>query len=105
MVAPRALLAVESSSTYYPRLSHVSTFTSGAAAHRIWEALGVPERMGMTQVSTDHCQFPASQRGDVEAFVERFLLDREEVDTSVLESDVITPDLARWAPWETPALE
>lgn len=105
MVAPRALLAIESSSPYYPRLSHVSTFTSGAAAHRIWQALGVPERMGMTQVSTDHCQFPASQRRALEAFVDRFLLDRDEVDTRVLESDAITPDLARWAPWETPVLE
>lgn len=105
MVAPRALLAVESSSSFYPRLSHVSTFTSGLAAHRIWEALGVPERMGMTQVSTNHCQFPASQRGAVEAFVDRFLLDQTDADTNVLESDAITADLARWAPWETPALQ
>jgi len=105
LVAPRALLAIESSSTSFPRLSHVSTFTSGSAAHRIWEALGVPERMGMTQVSTNHCQFPASQRDEVEAFVDRFLLDRDDVETTVLESDAITPDLARWAPWETPVLE
>jgi hypothetical protein len=105
MVAPRALLAIESSSTFFPRLSHVSTFTSGAAAREIWQALGVPERMGMTQVSTNHCQFPASQRDEVEAFVDRFLLDREGVDTDVLESDAITPDLARWAPWETPTIE
>jgi hypothetical protein len=105
MVAPRALLAIESSSPNFPRLSHVSTFTSGVAAHRIWEALGVPERMGMTQVSTNHCQFPASLRDEVEAFVDRFLLDREGVDTDVLQSDAITPDLARWVPWQTPSLE
>jgi len=105
MVAPRALLAIESSSPNYPRLSHVSTFTSGVVAHKIWEALGVPERMGMTQFATNHCQFPASLRDEVEAFVDRFLLDREGVATDVLESDAITPDLARWAPWSVPSLE
>jgi hypothetical protein len=104
MVAPRALLAIESNSPNFQRLSHVSTFTSGAVARKIWEALGVPERMGMTQTSTNHCQFPASQRDEVEAFVDRFLLDRADVDTNVLESDAVTPDLARWAPWETPTL-
>lgn len=57
---------IESSSPNFPRLSHVSTFTSGAAAHEIWEALGVPERMGMAQVSTNHCSFPASLRDEVE---------------------------------------
>jgi hypothetical protein len=105
MVAPRALLAIESSSANFPRLSHVSTFTSGAAAHEIWEALGVPERMGMTQVSTNHCSFPASSRDEVERFVDAFLLDQEGVDTNVLESDAVTADLARWAPWQTPAIE
>jgi hypothetical protein len=105
MVAPRALLAIESSSPNFLRLSHVSTFTSGSAAHEIWEALGVPERMGMTQVSTNHCNFPASQRDEVERFVDAFLLDQQGVDTEVLESDAITADLARWAPWETPAIE
>jgi hypothetical protein len=105
MVAPRALLAIESSSTFFPRLSHVSTFTSGSAARKVWEALGVPERMGMTEVSTNHCNFPASQRDEVEAFVDRFLLDQDDVVTNVLESDAITVDLARWAPWETPVLE
>jgi hypothetical protein len=65
----------------------------------------VPERMGMTQVSTNHCQFPASLRDEVEAFVDRFLLDQEGVDSRVLESDAISVDLARWAPWSTPELD
>jgi hypothetical protein len=59
----------------------------------------VPERMGMAQVSTHHCSFPASLRDEVERFVEAFLLDQDGVDTNVLESDAVTADLARWAPW------
>jgi hypothetical protein len=105
MVAPRALLAVESSSTFFARSSHVSTFTSGSAARRIWESPGVPERTGMTQVSTNHCNLPASQRDEMETFVDRFLLDQEEVVTNVLEISAISVDPERWAPWETPGLE
>ena len=104
MVAPRALFVVDNSSMVY--LGDESSFTDSVAAHEIWSGLGVPERMGASQVGGHaHCAFPASQRAELAAFVDKFMLDDAAADTNVLRSDRITPDRARWIPWTTPALE
>jgi len=46
-----------------------------------------------------------SQRAELAAFVDKFLLGDSSANTNVLRSDRIVPDRARWMPWSTPALE
>jgi hypothetical protein len=104
LVAPRALLVIENTSMAW--LGNVSTFTSASAAHRIWEALGAPDRMGYSQVAHgDHCVLPAAQQPEVEAYVSRFLLGGAD-DTAIFRTDGgFTLDQARWLDWTVPTLE
>jgi hypothetical protein len=76
-------------------------------SHRVWEALGMPSAMGLSQVgNATHCQFPASQAPIVVAFAKKFLLGDDSTDTGVLATDGgYTLDEARWVGWDTPALE
>jgi hypothetical protein len=105
MVAPRALLVVENTSMYW--LGKLSTFTNSLVAHRIWQALGVPERMGYSQIGEhEHCKFPASQLPELTAYVQKFLIGGGSGDTHVLKTDGgFTLDEARWVDWTTPVLQ
>lgn len=105
LVAPRALLVVENTSMHW--LGKVSSFTTSVVAHRIWQALGVPERMGFTQTGDhDHCQYAASQVPELEAYLQKFLVGGAEADTNVLKTDGgFVLDEARWVDWTTPRLE
>jgi hypothetical protein len=105
MVAPRGLLVIENTSMVW--LGNVSTYTASMVAHRVWDALGVPSAMGVSQVGGhNHCQFPASQGPVVLAFAKKFLLDDDSADTNVLSTDGgYTLDDARWVDWDTPTLQ
>ena len=101
LVAPRALLVLNNPSIDW--LAAESAAVSNAAAEDVWTALGIPDRFGYSIVGGNHCQLPASQRPQVEAFVEKFLLGNEEADTDI----AVTPydsDLERWITWDTPTL-
>ena len=101
MVAPRALLVLNNPSVDW--LAAESATVSNAAAHEVWTALGVPDRFGYSIVGGNHCSLPASQRPQVEAFVDKFLLGDTSADTDIAVTPY-TPDLGRWIPWETPDL-
>lgn len=105
MVAPRGLLVLENTAQVW--LGNVSTYTASMVSHRVWEALGVPLDMGLSQVSNaTHCQFPASEGPIVVAFAKKFLLDDDSADTNILSTDgSYTLDEARWVDWDVPALE
>ena len=105
MVAPRGLLVIENTSMEW--LGNVSCYTSAAVAHEIWEALGVPDNMGVSQVGGhDHCQLPAAQQPEVTAFIQKFLLDDASANTAIMKTDGnFTLDAARWVDWTTPALQ
>lgn len=104
LVAPRALLVIENTSMEW--LGNQSTYQNAAAARLIWEALGIQDRMGFSQVGHgDHCGFPSSQQPDVTAFVTRFLLNRS-ASTSIFRTDGgFSFDRARWVDWTTPSLQ
>jgi hypothetical protein len=102
LVAPRALLAIEN--TDYVWLSPQSSFGCMTAAHKIWEALGVPQNMGFTQDGNhSHCAFPAEQQPELTAFFKKFLLDGE-ADTKVFKTTNVTFNETVWADWEVPKL-
>ncbi|KAH8797742.1 Glucuronoyl esterase catalytic domain from Hypocrea Jecorina [Xylogone sp. PMI_703] len=103
MVAPRALLAIEN--TAYVWLSPESSYGCMAAAHKIWEALGVPDHMGFTQDGNhSHCQFPADQQPELTAYINKFLLDDASADTLVFKTTNETFNESKWIDWKTPKL-
>jgi hypothetical protein len=104
LVAPRGLFVVDNTSMNW--LGNESSFTDAVAAWEIWSVLGVPDNMGASQIGDhNHCAFPPSQRAELVAFVDRFLMGDETADTSVLRSDRIVPNRARWMPWAAPSPE
>lgn len=103
MVAPRALLIIGNPSMVW--LAEESGHVGCKAANEIWKAFGVPDRFGFSKVGHgDHCVLPESQRPEVIAFVEKFLLGNTSANTNV-EISPYDPDLSPWITWETPELE
>jgi hypothetical protein len=109
LVAPRALLVIENTSQIW--LGNVSTYNDSMAAHLIWEALGIPDRMGVSQKDhPDHCGWNGSQQPEVTAYVQKFLIgignsDAGAIDTNVLKTDgSYTFDKATWVDWTVPTL-
>ena len=105
MVAPRALLIVEN--TVQEWLGNLSTYTDSMAAHEIWQALGIPDHMGVYQVNSGaHCVgFGAAQMPVVTAYVQKFLIGGGTADTNVLKTDGgFTLDKATWIDWTEPTL-
>jgi hypothetical protein len=103
MVAPRALLVIDNRIDW---LGIDSTYTAGTIANEIWQAFGLGDKMGYWQTTYhDHCQFPASQRDALEAYVQKFLVGGGTADTNLLRGDDANADVARWQQWTAPTLE
>jgi hypothetical protein len=104
LVAPRALLIVENDIAW---LGPLSSFTDSIAGNTAWQALGVPDHMGFSQVGGHaHCAFPASEQPDVDAFVKRFLIGGGTASTAILKTtDNYTYDAAKWQGWTVPTLQ
>ena len=82
MVAPRALLVLGNPD--YEWLADQSGYVSCRAAHEVWKAFGIADRFGFSIVGGHpHCRLPDSQRPEVEAFVDKFLLGNRDANTSV----------------------
>jgi hypothetical protein len=105
MVAPRALLVIENTSQVW--LGNISTYTDSMAAHLVWEALGIPDKMGVSQIGDhSHCEWNGSQQPEVTAFVQKFLIGGGTADTNVLKTDGgFTFDKATWVDWDVPSLQ
>jgi hypothetical protein len=102
MVAPRAMLAIES--TAIARMGAEAARIDALAAREVWTALGVPFRLGVSEENTNHCVWHDGFTPDLESFVDRYLLEKQDVDTDILRSKFML-DTASWIPWETPTLE
>jgi hypothetical protein len=116
LVAPRALLIVENTSQVW--LGNYSVYNNSMAGHLIWDALGIPDRMGVSQVGDHaHCQWNGSQQPEVTAYVQKFLVGGGTADTNILKTDSATYcaqsgqctaygfDQAKWVNWTVPALD
>ncbi|MCX7983879.1 MAG: T9SS type A sorting domain-containing protein [Bacteroidetes bacterium] len=103
LIAPRALLVIGNPSMVW--LAEESGYVGCRAAHQVWNALGVPDRFGFSKVGhSDHCVLPVVQRPEVIAFVEKFLLGIDTVNTNVAIHPGYTTNLSPWIPWSTPTL-
>lgn len=104
LIAPRGLLVIENTSMEW--LGNQSSYTTPVIAHEIWKALGASDNMGVSQIGGhNHCQLPASQQPEVNAFVQKFLLNDSSVNTQVQKTDGTFPiEFSRWVNWQTPLL-
>lgn len=103
MVAPRSLLVF--GNTDYEWLADESGYVGCKAAAEVWNALGVPDRIGFSILGGHpHCRLPEAQVPEVVAFVEKFLLGKESVQTAVARTPFNT-DLTPWITWSTPTLK
>jgi hypothetical protein len=75
MVCPRALLILGNPD--YKWLADRSAWVSVQAARQVWQQFGIEDRMGYSIVGGHpHCVLPESQYPEVEAFIDKFLLER-----------------------------
>jgi hypothetical protein len=83
MVAPRALLILGNPD--YEWLADESGYVSSRAAHEVWKTFGIGDRFGFSIVDQhQHCRLPDSQRPEVQAFVDKFLLGDTTANTAVM---------------------
>ena len=98
MVAPRALLVLGNPDMKW--LADESGYVSCRAAHEVWKKFDIEDRFGFSFVAGHgHCQLPAVQRPEVEAFVDKFLLGKKDVKTDFTISSFENIDYARWFTW------
>ncbi|MGB3800267.1 MAG: hypothetical protein WA952_10675 [Lewinella sp.] len=98
LVAPRALLVF--GNTDYEWLADEALYVSARAAREVWKTFGVGERFGFSiNGGHGHCQLPEEQWPELGAFLDKFLLGRESVDTAVTIHPFPDTDYARWYGW------
>ena len=102
MCAPRALCVTANPD--YTWLSNPSCYVNSRAVQQIYTTLGIPDRFGFSIVGGhSHCAVPSSQMPEIEAFVDKFLLGNDTVNTNIATTPYRT-DLSPWIPWTTPPL-
>ena len=105
LVAPRGLFVIEN--TEYEWLGPWSCCGCMKTASKVWQALGIQDNMGFSQIGDHpHCEFPSSQQSDLNAYVGKFLLGQN-TNTSIFRTDLPsneTFDESVWAPWTVPTL-
>lgn len=95
MVAPRALLVLGNPD--YEWLADESGYVSCRAAHEVWKTFGIGDRFGFSiEGGHPHCQLPDSQRPEVEAFVDKFLLGDADADTDVTRHPFENVEYIHW---------
>lgn len=104
MIAPRAVLMIESSQI--PRMGAEAARIDALAAREVWKALGVSDRIGVVEENVGHCRWHESFTPGLEAYLDRFLLGKEDgPSTDFMLSKFTDVDRGKWIPWSTPELK
>jgi hypothetical protein len=105
LIAPRALLIIDNTGIDW--LGPQSVWGCQKTANKIWQALGVADSMGVSQVGNhNHCAFPSSEQGDLDAFVNKFLKGQS-TNTNIIKTDGANNVgfvEANWVGWTVPTL-
>lgn len=102
MCAPRALYVTANPD--YTWLSNPSCYVNSRAVQQVYGTLGIPDRFGFSIVGGHaHCQVPDGQIPEIEAFVEKFLLGNDTVNTNIADTPYDI-DLTPWITWTAPTL-
>ena len=98
MVAPRALLVTGNTDFFW--LSNPSTYVSARATHEVYKTFGIGDRFGFyIDGGHGHCAIPTTQRPAIEAFVDKFLLDKTNVNTDITVHPYPNLNYQRWYSW------
>jgi hypothetical protein len=109
LCAPRAVLLIDNDIDW---LGPVASYAGGKTAMKVYEALGIADRIGAS-VSAEHghCSFPSSQQAYLTAFVNRFLkgMNTDTSGVDELHTQSKTTKLgsfkeADWIDWTVPTL-
>lgn len=102
LVAPRGLYIPENDIDW---LGPVAITGCMKAGQLIYEALGVPENMGLSlEGGHNHCQFPGSQQSEIDQFWDYFIMGGS-TPPQVISKSTADVDVGQWAPWDVPTLE
>jgi len=105
MIAPRALFAIDHSGI--PWLGPESVFGCMKTANKVWQALGIADRMGVSLAGNhNHCQFPSGQNADLTAFYNKFFFNQTS-NTNVIKTDSSNQHGftdSKWVDWTVPTL-
>ncbi|MCJ1442338.1 MAG: carbohydrate-binding module 1 [Stictis urceolatum] len=100
LVAPRGLYVIENDIDW---LGPGSTNVCMRAGRLVYKAVGAQDHMGFSQAAAHtHCAFPSSQQGELAAFIDKFLLNRN-ASTNV-EEGTVAFNLTDWVDWTLPML-
>ena len=101
LICPRAFLMLGNPD--FKWLADPSAYVSVNAARKVWEQFGIADRIGYSIIDGHgHCQLPESQFPEVEAFIEKFLLGNDSIDTrdiSIAPLYKDSVDVNRWIDW------
>lgn len=99
LIAPRALLVF--GNTDYEWLADESNYVACQAARHVWRTFGIEDRMGFSiNGGHFHCFLPPTQYPELEAFLDRFLLQNDTIDTNVAKAPMFADvDYKKWMPW------
>ncbi len=101
MVAPRALFVT--ANTDYTWLSNQSCYAASKAAKKVYDDLGISDRFGFSIVGGHlHCRVPDSQIPEIQAFIDKFLFNKDNVKTSGIADSPFNFDLSKWITWTKP---
>ena len=106
LVAPRPMFVIENPDNEW--LGKISTYGCMGAARKQWQALGALDSFGYSQVGGhNHCSFPSAQQGELNAFINKFLVGNANAGTTnVFRTDQTYNGFSidTWCPWTVPTL-
>jgi hypothetical protein len=101
MCLPRALYVCGNPD--YTWLSNPSCYVCSRAAHEVYKTFGIGDRFGFSIVGGhSHCSLPASEIPEVQAFVDKFLFGKTNVNTDITTHPASYDgfvDYAMWYQW------
>lgn len=98
MVAPRAIFVMGNPD--YVWLADESGYVSSEAAKQVWENFGIADRFGYSILpGHTHCAILDTQRREIEAFVDKFLLGDTLVNTNIEHHVYPQVDASYWYDW------
>ena len=101
LIAPRGLYVPENNIDW---LGPVSMTACMRASRLVYEALGASENLGFSLVGGHgHCQFPASQNGELDQFVNYFLLGGQ-TKPEIIDRSEENAQAGDYIDWEAPVL-
>lgn len=109
LVAPRGLFIIENTS--YQWLGVNSCATDATAAQMIFQGLGVKDHIAFDQHAHTHCQFDSAEWPDLQAYIQKFLLNQTSANTAIWHvtstqfgSTTSTLNTSMWIDWTIPTL-